>query len=107
METQIEPKEENLAHRIFIFRGKKVMFDFDLASLYEIETRALKQHVRRNIERFPEDFMFVLLEKEVDWMVSQFVIPSKSHLGGALPMAFTELGVAMLSSVLKSQRAIL
>jgi hypothetical protein len=83
------------------------MFDFDLASLYQIETRALKQQVRRNMERFPEDFMFVLSDPEMNRMVSQNVIPSKSYFGGAMPMAFTELGVAMLSSILKSKQAIL
>lgn len=82
------------------------MFDFDLATLYEVETRALKQAVRRNMERFPDDFMFELTEEEVTNMVSQNVIPSKKYLGGALPFAFTEQGVAMLSSVLRSKKAI-
>jgi hypothetical protein len=107
MEKQILIREELLATRIFILRGKKIMFDFDLASLYQIETRALKQQVRRNMERFPEDFMFVLSDPEMNRMVSQNVIPSKSYFGGAMPMAFTELGVAMLSSILKSKQAIL
>jgi hypothetical protein len=95
-----------VAERIFFIRGQKVMLDFDLATLYLVETRALKQQVKRNIDRFPADFMFVLSLQEIEMMVSQNVIPSKSYLGGALPMAFTEQGVAMLSSVLKSQRAI-
>jgi hypothetical protein len=82
------------------------MLDFDLAALYEVETRVLKQAVKRNMDCFPSDFMFVLTEKEIDSMVSQFVIPSKSYFGGAAPMAFTEQGVAMLSSVLKSKKAI-
>jgi len=73
------------------------MFDFHLALLYEVETRSLKQAVRRNANRFPEDFMFELTEDETKIMVSQNVIPSKSYLGGAVPMAFTEQGVAMLS----------
>ncbi|MEI7897058.1 MAG: ORF6N domain-containing protein [bacterium] len=107
METTIRLQEEFLAQRIFFIRGKKVMFDFDLARLYEIETRVLKQQVRRNSERFPDDFMFQLSDYETDIMVSQFVIPSKRSLGGARPMAFTEQGVAMLSSVLRSKRAIL
>jgi hypothetical protein len=80
--------------------------DFDLAELYETETRMLKQAVKRNIERFSEDFMFQLTDSEIDIMVSQIVIPSKSYFGGALPFAFTEQGVAMLSSVLKSKKAI-
>jgi len=92
--------------KIYEIRGVRVMLDFDLASIYQVETRALKQAVKRNIDRFPTDFMFILTEHEVDFMVSQFVIPSKKHLGGALPFAFTEQGVAMLSSVLKSKKAI-
>ncbi len=82
------------------------MLDFDLAELYEVENRVLKQAVKRNIERFPDDFMFILTENESDELVSQFVIPSKSHLGGSLPFAFTEQGVSMLSSVLKSKKAV-
>lgn len=92
--------------KIQTVRGKQVMLDSDLALLYEVETRVLKQAVRRNMERFPEDFMFELSKQEIEKMVSQFVIPSKSYLGGAKPFAFTEQGVAMLSSVLKSQTAI-
>ena len=107
METPVNIQEENLAHRIFLLRENKVMLDFDLAKLYDIETRILKQQVRRNMERFPNDFMFILSAKEVEVMVSQNVIPSKSYFGGAMPMAFTELGVAMLSSVLKNKRAIM
>jgi hypothetical protein len=82
------------------------MLDRDLAQLYGVETRALKQAVKRNIARFPDDFMFELTEEEVDNLVSHFVIPSKSVLGGALPYVFTEQGVAMLSSVLNSERAV-
>jgi ORF6N domain-containing protein len=92
--------------KIHEIRGQQVMLDFDLAQLYEVETRALKQAVRRNIERFPPDFMFELADSEINNLVSQNVIPSKSYLGGALPYAFLEPGVAMLSSVLKSVRAI-
>jgi hypothetical protein len=99
-------KKENLINHIYFIRGEKVMLDFDLALLYEVETRALKQAVKRNIERFPNDFMFELTEKEIENLVSQFVIPSKGKLGGAIPMAFTEQGVAMLSSVLKSKKAL-
>ena len=91
---------------IFEIRGQRVMLDFQLAELYTVETRALKQAVKRNAFRFPDDFMFQLNEKEIDLLVSQFVIPSKSYFGGALPLAFTEHGVAMLSSVLKSKKAI-
>jgi hypothetical protein len=74
--------------------------------MYQVETRSLKQAVRRNMERFPNDFMFELTHEEVEFVVSQSVIPSKQYLGGATPFAFTESGVAMLSSVLKSKRAV-
>lgn len=92
--------------RIYFIRGQRVMLDFDLADLYEVETRALKQAVRRNQDRFPEDFMFELTRQEVAFLVSQTVIPRRGKLGGAVPMAFTEQGVAMLSSVLRSRRAV-
>jgi len=81
------------------------MLDFDLAVLYEIETKVLKQAVRRNIERFPEDFMFELSKEEFDNLRSQFVTSSYGGLR-YMPFAFTEQGVAMLSSVLKSDKAI-
>lgn len=97
---------EIIENRIIQVRGQKVMLDFHLAELYEIETRALKQAVRRNTNRFPADFMFELTQNEIESLVSQFVIPSKSKLGGAIPFAFTEQGVAMLSSVLNSEKAI-
>ena len=96
----------NIHSKIYIVRGLRVMLDYDLAVLYEVETRALKQAVRRNEDRFPDDFMLRLTAEEVQLMVSQFVIPSKQQLGGALPFAFTEQGVAMLSSVLKSKKAL-
>ncbi len=91
---------------IFEIRGQRVMLDFQLAQLYNVETRILKQAVKRNLYRFPPDFMFELNKDEVEKVVSQIVIPSKKHLGGAIPLAFTEHGVAMLSSVLKSKRAV-
>ena len=101
----LEIIKENLIERIYFIRGEKVMMDFDLALLYETETRTLKQAVRRNIKRFPEDFMITLTRQEFNNLRSQFVT---SRWGGAryLPYAFTELGVAMLSSVLKSEKAI-
>jgi hypothetical protein len=98
--------EERIASKILPIRGEKIMPDFHLAELYGIETRALKQAVKRNIERFPGDFMFELSATEISLLVSQNVIPSKSYLGGAVPYAFTETGVAMLSSVLKSKQAV-
>lgn len=97
---------EIITNKIHFIRNRKVMLDYDLALLYEIETRVLKQAVRRNIVRFPDDFMFELSEIEMDSLVSQFVIPSKSKLGGSKPFAFTEQGIAMLSSVLNSEKAI-
>ena len=99
-------KKENIASHIYFLRGHNVILDFDLASLYGVETRALKQAVRRNLRRFPEDFMFALDETEIDFVVSQNVIPSKRYLGGAIPYAFTEQSVAMLSGILNSDRAI-
>jgi len=92
--------------RILLFREQRVMLDFQLAELYQVETRALKQAVRRNPDRFPSDFMFELTNSEVTDLVSQNVIPGLGKLGGASPMAFTEQGVAMLSSVLRSDRAV-
>jgi hypothetical protein len=97
---------DRIARSISYLRGQKVILDFDLATLYGIETRALKQAVRRNLNRFPDDFMFELSAKEVETVVSQFVIPTRRKFGGATPMAFTEQGVAMLSSVLNSDRAV-
>lgn len=99
-------REESLRGLIQTLRAEQVMLDRDLAALYQVETRALKQAVKRNIRRFPDDFMFVLEESEVEMLVSQSVIPTKGLLGGAMPFAFTEQGVAALSSVLTSERAI-
>src|ERR1700751_844105 len=99
-------KLEVIQNKIYEIRGQKVMLDFDLAVLYCVETRALKQAVKRNKARFPSDFIFTLTQKEIDFLVSQNVIPSKSYLGGAAPFAFTEQGVAMLSAILKSKKAI-
>jgi hypothetical protein len=97
---------EQIKKSILEIRGKKVMLDMDLAIIYEVETRVLKQAVRRNIDRFPDDFMFELNELEMQNLVSQFVIPTLNHFGGAKPFLFTEQGIAMLSSVLKSKKAI-
>ncbi len=99
-------KIENVASAIHWIRGEKIILDRDLATLYGIETRALKQAVRSNPERFPDDFMFQLTEEEIKTLVSQNVIPGKGNFGGALPMAFTEQGVEMLSSVLRSPQAL-
>ncbi len=92
--------------RSLLLREQQVMLDFHLAELYAVETRALKQAVRRNPDRFPEDFMFELTAEEIQHLVSHTVIPGLGKLGGATPMAFTEQGVAMLSSVLRGERAV-
>ena len=97
---------EVIERKILLIRGRKVMLDRDLAQLYDVETRALNQAVKRNIKRFPEDFMFQLKNSEAEQLVSQNVIPHKKYFGGSLPYAFTEQGVAMLSSVLNSERAV-
>lgn len=99
-------QEAIIASKIITIRDEKVILDIHLAELYEVETRVLKQAVRRNRERFPDDFMYELTYSEMEEVVSQNVIPSKKHFGGAVPFAFTENGVAMLSSVLNSKRAI-
>lgn len=93
--------------KIYEIRGQKVMLDFDLAKLYQVETRVLNQSVKRNIERFPEDFMFQLSKEEWENISSQFVMTSRSKRPkSSLPLAFTEHGVVMLSSVLRSDIAI-
>lgn len=103
MELQI------IQNKIFEVRGLRVMIDFHLAELYQVETRVLKQAVRRNIERFPKDFMFELTDEEamklINIGVSQSVIPSGYNVGISKVFAFTEQGVAMLSSVLRSKIA--
>lgn len=106
-------KDKNLAipdevvmNKIYLIRNQKVMLDRDLAELYGVKSIRLREQVKRNHERFPENFMFQLTEKEVEIMVSQNAIPSKQHLGGYLPYAFTEHGVLMLANVLKSEQAI-
>ena len=99
---------ERIASQIYVVRGVSVIFDFDLASLYGVETRVLVQAVKRNLERFPEDFMFRLSKPELDDWRSQIVISNpRANMGlRRQPYAFTEHGVAMLSSVLRSRRAI-
>ena len=99
---------ERIERAILLIRGKKVMLDADLASLYGVETRVLVQAVRRNLGRFPEDFMFQLSKEEVDFLRSQIVTlkRGRGQHSKYLPYAFTEQGVAMLSSVLRSPRAI-
>ena len=98
--------QNEIKSKIYNLRGKEVMLDKDLAELYEVKARRLREQVKRNIERFPKDFMFQLTEAEVDVMVSQNAIPSKQHLGGALPYVFTEEGLYMLATVLRSEIAV-
>ena len=98
---------ERIEKQILLFRGHKVMLDSDLAELYGVKPIRLREQVKRNRERFPEDFMFQLTEDEVTILVSQNAIPSKKHLGGYLPYVFTQEGIAMLSSVLRSKRAVM
>jgi len=98
---------ESIESKIFVIRNQKVMLDFDLAQLYEIETRVLKQAVRRNVDRFPSDFMFHLTRSEYRFIRSQNVILKRGQHSKYLSFAFTEQGVAMLSTVLHSKKAIL
>jgi hypothetical protein len=96
---------QKIQTKIYEVRGQKIMLDFDLAELYEVETKRLKEAVRRNLNRFPKDFMFELTKDEFESLRSQI---ASSKRGGVryLPFAFTEQGVAMLSSVLNSDKAI-
>ena len=99
--------DELVMNKIYLIRNQKVMLDSDLAELYQVETKALNQQVKRNLKRFPADFMFQLTTNEWDVMRSQFVTASQNKRNiTASPYVFTEQGVAMLSSVLKSDRAI-
>ena len=99
---------EIIKNSIHELRGKRIILDFELAKLYEVETRVLKQAVRRNIERFPEDFLFTLTLDEWNAIRSQIVMfnKGKGNFPKYLPFAFTEQGVAMLSAVLNSTRAV-
>lgn len=97
--------DETIISKIYQLRSTSVMLDRDLAILFDVKTFRLREQVKRNKMRFPENFMFQLTENEVDVMVSQNAIPSKQYLGGHLPFVFTEHGVLQLSNVLKSERA--
>src|SRR4030043_738531 len=97
---------ETVESKILLIRGHRVMLSMHLAKLYGVENRTLIQSVKRNIDRFPNDFMFRLNDLEAKYLVSQNVIPHIKYLGGSLPYAFTEQGVAMLSSILRSKEAI-
>ena len=105
VERSIIPSER-IEKRIFILRSQRVMLSNDLADLYQVEPRVLVQAVKRNLDRCPEDFMFQLSKEEFSHLKSQIVISSWGGLRRATPYAFTEQGVAMLSSILRSKRAI-
>jgi hypothetical protein len=98
-EKSIIPNEV-ITNKIYLIRGQKVMLDRDLAELYDVKNIRLREQVKRNMEKFPEHFMFRLTEMETDLMVSQNAIPSKKHLGGSLPYVFTEHGILQLANVL-------
>ena len=104
--NEIAIPSEIITNKIYFIRNQKVMLDSDLAALYIIETKQLKRQVRRNIERFPDDFMFELSAVEYEILRSQFGTLKRGEHSKYLPMAFTEQGVAMLSSVLNSPTAI-
>ena len=98
--------DETIIRRIYLIRGEKVMLDSDLADLYEVETNYLKRQVRRNIDRFPADFMFELSKKEYQSLRSQFGTLKRGSHSKYLPFAFSEQGVSMLSGVINSPKAI-
>lgn len=102
----ISAADEIIVNKIYYIRKQKIMLDRDLAELYGVQAIRLREQVKRNIDRFPANFMFRLTAKETEAMVSQNAIPSKQQLGGYLPYAFTEHGVLMLASVLKSKQAL-
>lgn len=106
MAHEITVSDDSIGSKIYVIRNQKVMLDSDLAALYQVDTKQLKRQVRRNTERFPEDFMFELTQAEYEILRSQFGTLKRGEHSKYLPMAFTEQGVAMLSSVLSSQTAI-
>jgi len=103
MDKQLIP---DIKSKIYHVRNLQVMLDKDLAELYGVKPIRLREQVKRNIKRFPDDFMFRLDDEEIDFMVSQNAIPSRKHLGGYKPYVFTEQGVANLSAILSSKKAI-
>ena len=97
--------KELIQSKIYTFRGVQVMLDKDLADFYQVKPIRLREQVKRNPNRFPSDFVFQLIDNEIDYLVSQNAIPSKKVFGGTNPYVFTEQGVAALSGVLKSEQA--
>ena len=107
MNKAVSITETLIESKIYLIRGQKIMLDLDLAEMYDVATKVLKQAVRRNIERFPEDFMFEMTEEELSNWRSQFVTSNSLKMGLRYkPFCFTEHGVLMLSSVLRSDRAV-
>jgi phage regulator Rha-like protein len=106
MPKKIILMEQIIINKIHELRGQKVMLDRDLAEIYGVETKRLKEQVNRNIERFPSNFMFTLTNDEIDYLLEQKILTSKHAIGGYSPFAFTEHGVLMLANVLKSEKAI-
>jgi hypothetical protein len=106
MPKKILLADQIILNKIYELRGQRVMLDRDLAEIYGVETKRLKEQVNRNIDRFPSSFMFVLTPKEVDYLLEQKILTSKHAIGGYAPFAFTEHGVLMLANVLKSDKAI-
>ena len=97
--------DEIITNKIYFIRNQKIMIDKDLSELFEVESKALRQQIKRNLDKFPEHFMFRLTELEVEMMIAEKAILSKQVLGGSLPYVFTEHGVLQLANVLKSKRA--
>ncbi|MBL1279058.1 MAG: ORF6N domain-containing protein [Fluviicola sp.] len=106
MNDNVTLPQEVIMSKIYMIRGQKIMLDRDLSELYQVETKQLKRQVRRNITRFPADFMFKLTKEEYEFLRSQFGTLNRGEHSKYAPMVFTEQGVSMLSSVLNSQTAI-
>ena len=104
---EVSVPDETVMNKIYLIRGQKVMLDRDLAELYGVKARRLREQLKRNFKRFPQNFVFQLSEKEAEFMVSQNATPSMKYLGGSLPYVFTEHGVLMLANILKSEQAII
>ncbi len=101
-----EITDEIVLRKIYQLRGKNIMLDSDLAELYGVSTTRLNEQVKRNMQRFPEDFMFQITKKEKEWLIENGIGPSKLKFSPKSPFVFTELGIAMLSSILNSSTAI-
>lgn len=103
---ELNKSDQDIAEKIYLIRGIKVMLDRDLADMYGTIPKRLREQVKRNTDRFPQHFMYQLTDEEADFMVSQNATPSRKYFGGTLPYVFSEHGILMLANVIKSQRAI-